>query len=256
MLPSSEGGPDNLMRNTIFDHAGLSKEQLDLIQQFEADYNAVDHFLRKGLGSEKQLPFTHLVTEYSRKHYGWTDADLLRTIAEVRNAIVHGKKEPYRYVAVPTPAIVQDLRACRERMTNPARAIPTFQRKVETVSINDTLAGALKIIGQRDFSQFPVYEAERFLGLLTENGITRWLALHVSTKLSLVELDEVFVRDVLQNEEERKNYFFVPRDMPVDEVRGLFASHEMLEAVLVTASGKESERLMGIATRWDIIQLA
>ncbi len=240
----------------LFDTAGLPKEQLDLIQQFEADYNAVDHFLRKSLGSDRQVSFRHLVAEYSRKHIGWRDADLLVTLAEVRNAIVHGKTEAYRYVAVPTSATVQDLKTCRKRLINPARAHPTFQRKVETVSINDTLAQALGIIRQRDFSQFPVYEDQRFLGLLTENGITRWLALYVSTKLSLVELAKIFVREVLQNEEKRINYHFVPRDMPVDEVKGLFASHELLEAVLVTESGKDSEKLMGIATRWDIIHLA
>ncbi|MFH1943246.1 MAG: CBS domain-containing protein [bacterium] len=245
-----------MTRQLLVDPAGLSKEQLDFIQQFEADYNAVDHFLRKSLRSDKRASFRHLVKEYSHQHPGWRDADLLMTIAAVRNAIVHGKTEAYRYVAIPTPAIVEDLRACRERLTNPARAIPTFKRKVETVSINDTLARVLKIIGKRDFSQFPVYEDQRFLGLLTENGITRWLALHVSTELSLVELDEVFVREVLQNEEKRMNYCFVARHMRVDELRALFASSEMLEAVLITANGKESEGLLGIATRWDIIHLA
>ena len=239
----------------IIDPAGLSKEQLDLIQQFEADYNAIDHFLRKALSQEKQPSFSHLVAEYSRKHVGWRDADLLKTLAEVRNAIVHRKTEAYRYVAVPTPTIVQELGTCRKRLINPPRAFPTFQRKVETVSITDTLARVLKVIRERDFSQFPVYDAQRFLGLLTENGITRWLAVHVSTKLSLVELDEIFVKEFLQTEEERKNWLFAPRDMPVDDIRGLFEAHEMLEAVLVTATGKESEKLLGIATRWDIIHL-
>ena len=240
----------------LVDPSGLSQEQLDLIQQFEADYNAVDHFLRKSLGREKQVPLSLLLTEYSSKHIGWRDTETLRTIAEVRNAIVHGKTEPYRYVAVPTPWTVQKLKTCKERLTNPGCAISKFERKVETVSMNDTLAQVLKTITQREYSQFPVYDGNQFLGLLTENGITRWLAQHVSTELSLVELDEVRVSQVLQNEEKRVNYYFVARDMRLDDVRGLFASHELLEAVLITANGKESEKLLGIATRWDIIHLA
>jgi len=32
----------------------------------------------------------------------------------------------------------------------------------------------------------------------------------------------------------------------------LFASHALLEAVLITESGVESEALLGIATRWDM----
>lgn len=243
------------MAKPIVDRAGLTEDQLDLIQQFEADYNAVDYFLRKGSNSDKPSSFVHLVNEYSRSHAGWHDADLLKIVADVRNAIVHGKTEAYRYLAVPTPAIAQNLRACRERLINPVRAIPKFQREVERVSINESLGHVLRIIAKRDYSQFPVYEAERFKGLLTENGITRWLAHHVETRLSLVDLDDVSVKEALSKEDDRKNYRFVARGVRVDDVSSLFAGHALMEAVLITATGKESEALMGIATRWDIIHL-
>src|SRR5208282_4593317 len=103
-------------------------------------YNAVDHFLRKVLVRDERVSFSTLVGEYSRKHAGWRDADLLRTIAKVRNVIVHGKTAAYRYVAVPTPALAQDLQECRGRLISPPRVIPAFQRKVETVLIQDHLA--------------------------------------------------------------------------------------------------------------------
>lgn len=114
----------------------------------------------------------------------------------------------------------------------------------------------LKTINHRDYSQFPVYEDKRFLGMLTENGVTRWLARHVVTTLSLVELDEIFVLHVLQSEEARNNHQFVAADMRVDEVTALFARQTLLEAVLITATGKHTEDLLGIATRWDILHLA
>ena len=104
----------------------LSKDQIDLIENFEADYNSIDRFLRKNVGEDKQTSFMVLVSEYSHRHAGWRDADLLRTVAELRNSIVHGKTEPYHYVAVPTPAIAENLKACRDRLMNPARAIPHF----------------------------------------------------------------------------------------------------------------------------------
>jgi predicted transcriptional regulator len=242
-------------RTLTVDDRGLPKEQLDLIQHFEADYNSIDQFLRKALESNRQAPFSCLVSEYSHRHSGWRDADLLRMTAEVRNAIVHGKTEPYQYVAVPTPAIVLKLRACKDRLINPLRVFPTFQRKVETILLQDSLSQVLKIVAERDYSQFPVYDGERFWGLLTENGITRWLAHHVTHRLSLVELDDVPVEQVLHNEEKRKTYQFVGRGSHVDDVRGLFSSNEILEAVFITERGKESENLLGIATRWDMLQL-
>jgi predicted transcriptional regulator len=170
--------------------------------------------------------------------------------------IVHDKTEPFHYPVVPTPAINEELRKCKERLINPARALPTFQRRVETISIDDTLTRVLKTIIHREYSQFPVYEDKRFRGMLTENGVTRWLARHVARTLSLVELDDIFVSHVLQNEEARKNHQFVAGDVRVDEVTALFAKQTLLEAVLVTASGNHTEDLLGIATRWDILHLA
>jgi hypothetical protein len=101
-----------------------------------------------------------------------------------------------------------------------------------------------------------VYEGKQFRGLLTENGITRWLAGHVVRTLSLVELDDIHVGQVLRNEEKRGNYHFALRDTRVEDLSSLFAKQPLLEAVLITTNGKETEKLLGVATRWDILQLA
>jgi predicted transcriptional regulator len=241
------------MKKASVDRAGLTEKELDLIQQFEADYNAVDHFLRKNTGDE-YIPFVEVVNEYSCKHPGWNDGPLLKTIAKVRNAIVHGKTEAYRYVAVPTPAAVGNLRACRNRLIDPPLSMPTFKRNVQTVSVGQSLADVLRLIALRDYSQFPAYEAQQFKGLLTENGVTRWLAKHVDARLSLVDFDEISVKEVISNESERTNFHFVAGLMRVDYVSSLFANNPLLEAVLITANGKDTEALLGIATRWDLIQ--
>jgi predicted transcriptional regulator len=240
----------------IVDHNGLSREQINLTQQFEADFNVVDHFLRVALDADDYVGFAKLVRRYASEHVGWADAELLTTIAKIRNLIVHERTDQHRHVVIPTLAIAKGLKLCKERLMNPPRAVPTFQRTVEVISIHDTLTRVLKTIDHRDYSQFPVYENKWFQGMLTENGVTRWLARHVVGNLSLVELDEIFVSDELQSEEVRKNHQFVPGDMPVDEVSALFAKQAMLEAILVTATGKQTEDLLGVATRWDILQLA
>jgi hypothetical protein len=69
-------------------------------------------------------------------------------------------------------------------------------------------------------------------------------------------LNDIPVSQVLKNEEERKNHQFVRSDMRVDDVTALFAQRALLEAVLVTANADETESLVGIATRWDILHLS
>ena len=85
---------------------------------------------------------------------------------------------------------------------------------VESVRSEDSLAQVLRRIAERDYSQFPVYSGTTFQGLLTENGITRWLARHVVSKLSLIELEDITVKQVFPEEEHRPNWRIVPRDEP------------------------------------------
>jgi predicted transcriptional regulator len=233
----------------------LSDEQLASIESFEADYNAIDRFLRQAAGGGRELSFAYLVKTFERKHRGWRDAEFLLAIADLRNALVHSKTEPYGYVAVPTPAIAADLRAVRGRLLDPARADPTFRRAIQVVSKGDSLAKILRSIARLDFSQFPVYDGGRLRGLLTENGITRWLAAHVTNELSIVELEDVHAEEILRNEEGRPNFCLVARDTRVDDVQGLFATQQLLEAVFVTQTGHPTEKLLGIATRWDMSAL-
>ena len=124
------------------------------------------------------------------------------------------------------------------------------------MSPRDTLAAALKRIRMLDYSQFPIYDDGRFVGLLTENGITRWLAHRASTDPSPIALDAVDVHAIAKLEERRPNHVFVEGSRRADDLGAMFADQELLEAVLITRSGKASEPLLGIATRWDVATLA
>jgi predicted transcriptional regulator len=234
----------------------LSPEEQDQIERFEAAYNTIDRHLRRTLNRDNYVSFTQLIREYSEAGRLWrTDAEALRTLADLRNVLIHEKIKPRHYLAIPTPLVVARIEQIRDRILHPERVIPKFQKEVETVSLDDSLAKVLKQISQKDYSQFPVYDGKTFKGLLTENGITRWLAHYVSDELAIVDLDEVPVRQVLKQEEKRSNSAFISRNTEVDKVKALFAEYELLEAVLITQSGKREEKLLGIATRWDVIHL-
>ena len=233
-----------------------SDEQRDLIERFEASYNAIDRLLRKTLARDRNATFVSLVAEFERDRWGWVDGEFLRMAADLRNAIVHQKTEPHQHVAVPTVPVVERIELVLQRLANPVRVMPKFAKPVARVSVGDSLAQVLRTIATQNFSQFPVYDGDRFKGLLTENGITRWMATHVASKFSLIELEDVKIREVLRQEESRPNWRFVHRGMTIDEVRTFFASSELLEAVFVTESGKPTERPLGIVTRWDILQRA
>ena len=232
----------------------LTPEQLDRIERFIAAQNAIEHYLRETLNEPNRTSYTSMLYEYARRNPSWRARETLRRFAQLRNVVVHEKTRAYEYLSIPVPAVVEEIERIRDRLLNPERVYPQFKRKVLTIQLSTPLSDLLKLISEHGYSQYPVYEGRKFRGLLTENGITRWLADHIVETMSLVELADEKVEAVLLNEEARENYEFVSRHELLDEVVRKFSHNIFLEAVLITQTGRKDQRLLGMITRWDILE--
>lgn len=233
----------------------LSQEEQTRCQIFLSTFNEIEAYLRQTLKENEQTEFKKLIDQYIDRHKAWrSDRQKLRNLADLRNVLVHQTTEPNQYPAVPSERTIKQLKQFCDRLINPLKVIPTFQRDVETLTPERSLTWVFQRINECDYSQFPVYAGDRFIGLLTENGITRWLAHHTVTKLTLIECEEIFIENLLPEEEVRLNCSFIARNTSVDEVIEQFSDNLFLEAVLITQNGKENEKLLGIATRWDILK--
>jgi CBS domain-containing protein len=232
---------------------------LQLIERFISAYNALDAHLQNALRRDAPSSFRSAVELYARHNRWWKDAELLRTCAVLRNVLVHERVRPYEYPCVPTEVLVERLEAARDRLLYPRLVIPEFEREVTTVQATDSLAHVLRLVHALQFTHFPVYdyadEKSHFLGVLTENGITRWLAEHVARELSLVDFSDAPIGEVLAREERRRNYEFTSRHTSVEALVHRFHENPYLEAVLLTTHGKEAEKLLGIVTRWDALRV-
>jgi predicted transcriptional regulator len=153
------------------------------------------------------------------------------------------------------PGVVAELEQIRDNLISPVLVYPKLHREVQSFQSEVSLSEVLKSIYEKGYSQFPIYQEGEYVGLLTENGITRWLASHNAKVMTLIEFEDVPIKDVLSNEEQRKNCRFIRRDTPLPEAENHFVQHATLEALLITDKGNASENLLGIITRWDILEL-
>lgn len=232
----------------------MTAEEKRRVQSFLARFNRVDTQLRRRLGlSRRDGTFNAVVTRFTRTYPNVVDADVLYTLAAIRNALVHETLSESEYCVVPTHSVSQQLNELLDQLVAPVRVIPTFRQKVETVTPEDTLTNVLELIKRRDFSQFPVYKNYEFVGLLTENGITRWLA-GCARGNSVPDLSNVRVVQLLRREESDETCAFVPAAEEVRSIRGMFANQTLLEAVLITDNGHSRPPLKGIITRWDMLR--
>ena len=232
-----------------------SAEQLELIERFRVAFNQIEAHLRFELREPDDTSFTRLVHLYAEQNLVWGNraGRRLRAYAKLRNVLVHTRQEPEQFVCVPLPFVVERIEQIRDELLEKERVIPKFQRVVTTVKTNDKLSYVLEIIAEEDFSQFPIYDGDdEFRGLLTENGITRWLARHTVREMTLVDFEDTLVETVLSEEEDRPTCGFVSRQATIEEVTIRFGRNPFLEAVLITQNGQASETPIGIVTRWDI----
>jgi predicted transcriptional regulator len=232
----------------------------ELAERFVNAYNRIDRHLRGALDIKRtEATFVQLLYRYRDHRRGWPYVEELRTFADLRNVVVHERYAVDDYLSIPSERVVQRIEMISEALINPKRVVPDYQRAVVTLSPTNSIATALNQVRDNDFSQFPVYDGVpgtgSFLGLLTENGLTRWLSQHVDEQATILDLDDHVVAEALAAEEARDNVAFVDRGLPVDEAVGRFRSSPSLEALLITQSGEEDERLLGIITQWDVIQV-
>lgn len=154
------------------------------IDRFESAYNEIDELIRKFTRREREVSFGSVLREYEEKVSLGADGDFLRSVAALRNVLVHSRRLPHLEMAVPTEMVVAQLETIRDRMLNPPRVFPRYQKQVTIVAPEDSLEYVMKRVSELDFSQFPVMDGDRFIGLLTENGITRWLAKKITGTMS------------------------------------------------------------------------
>lgn len=229
-------------------------EPVPLFDRFVSAYNEVDEWMRKSTGSDRNVGFSNVLLDFERKMYLGTDGDFLRSVADLRNVLIHRRTLPHLEMATPTEPVIHRLELIRDKMLDPPKVYPRFQKQVAIVSPKDSLEEVMRMVSALDYSQFPVVDGNDFVGLLTENGITRWLARKIVGSMSLVDFADAQVSDLVCNEESRENFLFVPRRMAISEVREKFRGNGLLESVLITENGRKGEKLLGLMNRWDLAE--
>lgn len=223
-------------------------------------FNTIDKFLRGRVNSPNYIPFYRVVDLASEKNAAVRRyKDDLKEFANLRNAIVHERTDVTYVIAEPHDETVKKIQYIQNEVCKPQAVIPLFTREVIKFTIDDTLVDLLKTIKKYHYTQFPIYDANRFVGLLTENGITRWLTQGVDH--GSISLSEIKLSDVFQFEREKNNFVFISKETDIYETQEIFKnmldkSGPKLDAVLITYSGKQDEELIGIITAWDMINIS
>ena len=219
-------------------------------------YNELCSFLRKKTGLLNDAPFSQLLMEASRNDptiQRWKS--FLQAMGDLRNAIVHYRRYPPEIIADPRPEIVERFEKTIEKIKSPAKVIPAFTRKIEPFSEDTQLDAILAHMEENDYSQVVIKIGNEYR-LLSSEGIVRWLC--SARKDGLADIESAIVREVWAFEE-KKTHLFMACSSTIDEAilafdHAIARGIPRLQAILITHSGKFTEKPLGIITAWDLIK--
>jgi len=190
----------------------------------------------------------------NQAHPDWKYRGELLALANLRNDVVHTEGTEHLR-AIPAEGAIAELKRVLRSVTWLDSIGQRFGKKVEHVSSADHLGKVLELIRARDYSQFPVIDGGRLKGLLTENGITRWLAKNANGIDGRSGVHEVPVKDLLDADANRGAYEVVRVSMTIERAVECMSAQPTLEALLVRHGVRRVIPLRGIVTRWDILQV-
>ena len=218
-------------------------------------FHNIETMLRQQLRQKEHISFSYLVEQAAKQNSLIRQkAERLKSFGRLRNAIQHGSGLNGEAIAEPHDKIVEEIIDIEEKLRSPKR-MNHFFREVYSLTGTDSMSKMLQLVHEFQYSQFPVFNSEgEFISLVTESGITNWLASNV--KDDLISFEETRVSDLLSVDELAETYRFISRITTIYEAKDYFlqAANEgrKLEALLITESGKSNQALLGIVTHWDL----
>ncbi len=222
---------------------GLFNELRTVLQQKTALTNDVSFYRLVEAASAKDLT--------TKRH-----TRFLKSVCDLRNAIVHDLHYPKEVIADPRPEVIERLKQVLEMIKSPPKVIPRLRGEIRSFAAQDQLGTILGYMQENDYSQVVVRIGVAFR-ILSSEGIVRWLS--GSREVGLADLDGAVVDDAYHHEDERGQRYMA-RDETVDAAILAF-EHAIeegiprLHAILITNGGKSTEEPLGIITPWDLLGL-
>lgn len=221
---------------------------------FLTTYNRIEKELKKQLGNPTNMGFSEAVRRLAKKKNSIIknfENDLLQ-LAQLRNAIVHDQIADDFVIAEPNQWAINQIQKIEAAILRPEKVLPRFGKKVTGFEKTLPMRDILETVAEKRFSQFPLYDHGKFLGLITLRTIGLFFA--EASLAGDLDLSRRTAEDFLLEKAKRTNFEFVAKDATVSEVEEKFHMEATLEAVLITKDGNPDGNLLGIVRPRDIFK--
>lgn len=218
-------------------------------------YKQLEKVIKSNFGLSQEEPAVAFLER--NPSYGHMKEEL-RYCRNVRNLLSHNPKIEGEYPVEVSDGMLRFLDKVIKTIEHPKRArdiyVPT--NKVLYRTYDDKVLDAMIEMNERNFSKMPILDNGVVVGIFSENTLMSYL---VNNKRMEIKDDMTFneLSEYLPLEKHKAHDFlFVGADMMLTEVVAIFDkaldAGKRIGLVLVTNTGKSSEKLLGIISAWEV----
>lgn len=226
-------------------------------QEFLHAFNELHHAVAKKVNKAPDTHFGELLGTASKQKDKVIETyySQINFYRELRNLLTHNTIND-EAVAQPSDYLIDEMKKVTEKIKYNKLVKDLFLRKVYTINEQDMLEDVLHFVKNAHYTQFPVFNGNKLVGIITSIGITKYLADHIDE--DIISIKETSIREVLEVEEEQDFYEVISQNKSIFDIEELFTQRikeGRTNYVLLIAKNnqiKSKEDLVGIITPWDI----
>lgn len=186
--------------------------------------------------------------------------DLLYAARQLHNLLTHQTTTDIPEIAEPSTYLIETLKRIVTQYKSPVSIMEYLKaQKDETIitfKVGESLQRVFTVIKEKHYSQFPVFDDHEYIGLISENGITNWLAEKVSDESMMSEdLVAVKIDEVLKLEEKNHRVTKIYKENNLFQLIELFEKSQSTVILVCEKQNLEMDTpddIVGILTNSDI----
>ena len=226
------------------------------IEKFRKLFLEFEVATRKKVGNDR-LNLDECIKELKSKRINpyIRDDNFIDFCRRLRNINSHNINDKYYLI---TDDTITKLEKIVEEVKHPYKVSDKATLNIYSKTLNDFVWNSMKDMNEKSYTHIPIYDEtnKHLVGIFSENSLFQYI---LEDKIIEVDKNTTFndIKKCIDIKLAKEIVKFVAKDNLYDDVVNEFINEfknkNKLSCVMITQNGKETEKVIGIITSWDII---
>ena len=177
---------------------------------------------------------------------------------EIRNLLTHSPKVNGNYIVQPSDDMIKLLENTIQKVNHPPRAhqIMVPSARILCKTMYDLVLPAMIEMNKKTYTHIPILENNVVVGVFSENTLLSYVINDENIDIDMKMKFSDIAKYLPVESHKAESFRFVSSNAFVSDIKAAFeealCKTDRIGMIFVTQNGKETEKLLGIITAWDV----